>query len=157
MDVWRAESSPVKQTAMSVGCLVVGAVLAYGFRNYSGNQNSLAGFLLGILLLVLGIAGIVMFSKQTVIINPNKRMITVTDTGFLVRKQKAIYFDDIEEIGVGYMGSRKNHVNWYYLALKLRSGGGYNLFTPGRFYDGGSDRSTVEGWKYRLEQLITRR
>lgn len=55
------------------------------------------------------------------------------------------------------MGSRKNHVNWYYLALKLRSGGDYNLFTPGRFYEGGSDRPTVEGWKYRLEQLITRR
>lgn len=88
MDVWRAESSPAKQTAMSVGCLVVGAILAYGFRNYAGNQNSLAGFLLGVLLLVLGIAGIVMFSKKTVVIDRNKRIITVTDTGFLVKNRK---------------------------------------------------------------------
>jgi hypothetical protein len=156
MDVWRSESSPGKQTAMSTGCAVVGVILAYGFHNFNGNQDRLAGFILGMLLLVVGIWGFLSVSKQTIAIDPTKRLITVEDAGYLGAKQKIIYFDDIEEIGIGFLGKKSNYVTWYYLNLKLRSGGHYSLFAPGRFYEGGSDRFTVEGWQRRLEQLIAR-
>ncbi len=43
---------------------------------------------------------------------------------------------------------------WYYLVLHLRSGEEYALFSPGRFFDGGSDRPTVESWKRRLEEYL---
>jgi hypothetical protein len=157
MDVWRAESSPGKQTAMSFGCAVVGVILAYGFRNFSGNEDRLAGFLLGMLLLVVGIWGFLAVSKQTITIDPAKRLIAVEDAGYFGRKQKVIYFDNIENISIGFLGKKSNYVKWYYLSLKLRSGGSYPLFAPGRFYEGGSDRNTVEGWQRRLEQLIARR
>jgi hypothetical protein len=55
---------------------------------------------------------------------------------------------------LGYLGKRSNFVTWYYLVLKLRSGEEYPLFSPGRFFKGGSDRSTVAGWRQRLEGYL---
>jgi hypothetical protein len=47
-------------------------------------------------------------------------------------------------------------VTIFYLVLKLRNGEEYPLFAPGRFFEGASDRSTVEGWRQRLEEQIGR-
>jgi hypothetical protein len=44
----------------------------------------------------------------------------------------------------------------YYLVLKLRNGEEYPLFAPGRFFQGASDRSVVEGWRRRLEDYLER-
>jgi hypothetical protein len=38
--------------------------------------------------------------------------------------------------------------------VKHAQGEEYPLFAPGRFYDGASDRSIVEGWKLRLEKYV---
>jgi hypothetical protein len=62
----------------------------------------------------------------------------------------------VGEISVGYLGKKSNNVQWYYLVLKLRGGETYSLFAPGRFHEGGSDRSVVEGWRRRLEEYLGR-
>ena len=155
MDVWTAQSNPGKQAVLSVLCSVVGVVLAIGFRDFrDSGTNALAGFLLGVLLLLIGVAGFLVSGKQTVVVNPKARCITIEDSNRFCAKKRSIPFSDVLGISIGYLGKRSNYVTWYYLVLKLRSGEEYPLFSPGRFFEGASDKSTVEGWKRRLEEYL---
>lgn len=155
MDVWISKSSSVKQTALSLACAGVGIALMIGFRDFSGSgTNAVAGFLLGALLLTIGVGGLLVSGKQEVVVDPLARLITVEDSNLLGTKKKSISFSDVVDVSIGYLGKRSNYVTWYYLVLKLRSGKEYPLFAPGRFFEGGSDRPTVAGWKKRLEKYI---
>jgi hypothetical protein len=155
MDVWKSQSNPGKQTMLLVACTMVGLVLVIGFRDFSGfGSNSMAGFLLGLLLLLIGVAGFLVNGKQIVVVDPKTRRITVEDSNRFRTKRRSILFSDVVGISIGYLGKKSNYVTWYYLVLKLRSGEEYPLFAPGRFFEGGSDRSTVAGWKQRLEEYI---
>jgi len=158
MDSWRSENNPAKQTALSIGCALVGLVLAIGFRNFTGPgmTNSLAGFLLGLLLLIIGIWGLLVTGRQTIVIDPKARCITIEDSTRLRTKKRSIPFSDIAEIHIGYLGKRSNFVEFYYLILKLRSGEDYPLFAPGHFHEGGADRSVMEDRQQRLEQYLIR-
>ncbi len=156
MEKWKSESSPGIQMVLSVGCTAVGLVLAIGF--YAPGRpvtaNTQAGFLLGLLLLVIGVMGLLVQGKQTVVIDPATRRITVEDKTLLGSKRRVIKFQEIGEIHVGYLGKTSNFVRNYYLSLRLKSGEDYPLFAPGRFYKGTSNRSVVEGWKDRLQKHI---
>jgi hypothetical protein len=156
MDVWTSESNPVKQTALSIGCFFIGLVMTIGFRNFSGPglTNSLAGFLLGLFLLIMGIWSFLLSGKQTVVIDPDARRITIKDMHIFTTKTRIIPFRDIVHITIGYLGKKSNYVDFYYLVLTLINGEKYSLFAPGRFYAGGSDRSVVEGWRLRLEEYL---
>jgi hypothetical protein len=157
MDVWTSQSNPTKQTVTSIACAVVGLVLVVGFRGFQGfGTNAMAGFLLGMLLLFIGVAGLLVSGKQTVVVDPQGRCITIEDSNRFRTKKRSIPFGDIVSVGMGYLGKKSNYVTWYYLVLKLRSGEDYTLFAPGRFFPGGSDRSTVMGWKERLEGYLGR-
>ncbi len=158
MDRWVSESSPGKQLAAAIGCAAVGLVLVVGFRHFTGPglTDSRAGFLLGLLLLGIGAAGALTQGRQRVVVDPSLRVITVEDFSPLGTRRKAVAFDEIERVGVGYLGKRSNFVGFYYLVLHLRSGKEFPLFAPGRFYEGASDRSVVEGWRHRLEGLLGR-
>lgn len=155
MSVWRSESGAGKQTALAVACVIVGLVLAIGFRNFQGaGSNALAGFLLGLLLLGMGVAGFLSGGKQTITIDPDRRLIVVEDQGSFGTRKRTILFRDIADIGIGFLGKRSNAVTFYYLDLRLRDGSRYPLFAPGRFFPGSSDRTTVEGWRQRLQQFV---
>ena len=155
MDVWTSQSNPGKQAVLSALCSVAGVVLAIAFRDFrDSGTNSLAGFLLGVLLLFIGVAGFLVSGKQTVVVDPKARRITIEDANRYCAKKRSIPFSEVRGISIGYLGKRSNYVAWYYLVLKLRSGEEYSLFSPGRFFEGASDRSTVEGWKRRLEEYL---
>jgi hypothetical protein len=156
MEKWKSQSHIGKQVAAAVVCIVFGIALAIGFHNFTGPgmTNSKAGFLLGVLLLVIGVAGFLMQARQTVIVDPAGRRITIEDETRFGTKRRSIGFQEIVEVRVGYLGKRSNLVTNYYLVLKLRSGEEYPLFAPGRFYAGASERATVEGWRVRLEEYI---
>lgn len=155
MDLWISQSNPGKQTGLSVACSIVGLVLAIGFHDFSGSQtNAMAGFLLGGLLLLIGVSGFLLSGKQTVVVDPKARHISIEDSNRFASKKRTIPFGDVVGISIGYLGKRSNYVTWYYLVLKLRSGEEYPLFSPGRFFEGGSDRSTVASWKQRLEAYL---
>jgi hypothetical protein len=136
--------------------VVVGGILAIGFRHFHGPgmTNALAGFLLGLLLLGIGIAAVLLAGQQTTVVDPHTRTIFIKETSLLKTTQRTIPFDEIVEIAIGYLGKRSNGVTFYYLILKLRTGKEYPLFAAGYFYDGGSDRSVVEGWRQRLEEYL---
>lgn len=156
MDSWKFESSPGKQTALSLVCVVIGLVLAFGLRNFSGaaTPNSLAGFLLGLLLLLFGIYAFLANGKQTIVVDPKTRHISIADTNHFRTKKRLIAFSDIVDTRVGYFGKASTFVTFYYVVLKLRSGEAVTLFSPGYFYDGGSDGSVMESRRQRLEEYV---
>lgn len=155
MDLWTSQSNSGKQILLSVACAAVGLVLVIGFRDFRGSgTNAMAGFLLGVLLLLIGVAGFLVSGKQTVVVDPKARRITIEESSRFRTKKRSIPFSDIVDISIGYLGKRSNYVAWYYLVLRLRSGEEYPLFAPGRFFEGGSDKSIVAGWKQRLEQYL---
>lgn len=151
--LWTATSQPGKQTLAAGLCSVLGFVLLVGFRHLN-DGNTKAGFSLGLLLLVIGVWGLLASGTQTITIDPKTRRITVKDERRLGNKVRVIRFDEITHVGIGYLGKRSNFVEYYYLALTLRSGEPYTLFAPGRFYAGASERFTVEGWRDRLETYL---
>lgn len=57
MENLTSHSQPGKQWALTMGCAVVGLALTVGYHDFTGPDltNSMAGFLLGLLLLVIGI------------------------------------------------------------------------------------------------------
>jgi len=156
MEKWISESHPGRQIIISILAVAAGLILVAGFHDFSGPglTNSKAGFLLGVMVLVIGAAGVLFQGKQSVTVDPTARRITVEDRTHFGRKKRTIAFSEIVEIGIGYLGKRSNFVNCYYLVLKLRNGKEYPLFAPGRFYEGSSDRAVVNGWKTRLEGYI---
>ncbi len=158
MDPWKSESNPGKQTALSLACIAIGIALAIGFRHYHGPgmTNSVAGFLLGILLLVIGISAFLVRGKQTVVVDPGARRIVIEDSNPFRTKKRVIPFVDIVDTSIGFLGKRSNMVNFYYIVLKLGNGDKYTLFPPGRFFEGGSDRSAMESRRQRLEDYLGR-
>jgi len=152
------ENNTGMQTALSLACIVVGTILVMAFRHFSGpdTSNSLAGFMLGVLLLFIGICAFLMGGKQTIVVDSKSRRIVVEDMNRFRVKKRVIPFGDIVETGIGYLGKRSNYVNSYYIILKLRSGEKYPLFAPGRFYEGGSDRSVMESRRQRFEEFLKR-
>jgi len=156
MDTWKFESSSGKQTLLALACIAVGIILAIGFRHFSGSgtTNTLAGFLLGILLLIIGISALLSGGKQTIVVDSLARHIVVEDSNQFRSKKRLIPFSDVVGTGIGYLGKTSNHVTFYYINLKLRSGEEYPLFSPGRFFEGGSDRAVMERRRQRLEEYI---
>jgi hypothetical protein len=153
---WTMQSRRGRQTALAVGGLIAGLVLMVGFRDYHGDSNMLAGFLLGVLLLVIGGAGLMVGGTQTVVVDPVLRRIVVEDKKALGgTKRREIGFGEVTGISIGHLGKKSNFVQTYYLVLRLANGREYPLFAPGRFYPGASDRATVESWRQRLQGYMT--
>jgi hypothetical protein len=155
MESWITQSNPGKQAAAAFGCIFVGLSMVVAFRNFNyAGSNTMAGFFLGILLLLIGAVGLLVSGKQKVVVDPGARLIIIEDTNIFRTKKRTIPFADIRDIDIGFLGKKSNYITWYSLMLKLRNGEEYPLFAPGRFYSGGTDRSRVEGWKQRLERTI---
>jgi len=150
---WISQSQPGKQRLLAWGCGIVGGLLLYASYPVS-TVNSKAAFFSGLLLLGLGLWGVLAAGRQTIVIDPHKRRITVTDETWLGNKERVIRFDDITQVGIGYLGKRSSFVQWYSLSLLLRSGQRYTLFAPGRFYEGSSNEATVQAWRDRLERCL---
>jgi hypothetical protein len=155
MQPWRIESNPVKQAILTAVVLVVGIVLVYGFRNFddSGFTNSLAGFLLGVLLLLISIPALIFMGTQAITVDPKVRCIFIEDVNRFRVKQRRIAFSDILDVFVGTAGKRSNGMRNYYIVLRLKSGKTQRLFADS-FYDGRFSRSVTESRCQRLQQLL---
>jgi hypothetical protein len=143
------------QIAIAIGSTVVGLLLMYAARDFrAGGENVAAGFALGVMLCVIGAAGMVVSGPQTVTVDPQTRRIDVADSYFIGARRRTIAFSDVVEVGIGFLGKSSNYARNYYLVLHLTDGSNYALFAPGRFYEGASDRTIVEGWRDRLNEYL---
>ena len=151
MEIWKIESNPGKQMLLAVAIFFIGLLLIILCRDYGGPgmTNTLAGFLLGWLLFLVGAVNILLNGKQTIIIDPQKRCIAVLDANLFGNKARYIPFHEIVETRVAAIGKRSSYTMTYYVSLHLRDGKTYPLFFPA-YYDGRWDRSVAE---YRLQRL----
>jgi hypothetical protein len=156
MDPWKSQSGAGKQLGVSIGCAAVGLAMTLAFDHTfrGGVSDSNAGFLLGLLLLGIGIAGLVFQGSQTVVVDSAARAVVIEDRTLLGAKRRIIPFREISGVQIGRLGKKSNFAVTYYLDLLLQNGERYPLFAPGRFYEGASDRSVVEGWRSRLESYL---
>ncbi len=156
MDTMTFRDNPGKQVALAIACSAVGLVLIVSLRGAAGQvgTNEFAGFLLGVLLLAIGLVPLVLRGRQTIVIEPRTRQIVVDDTNLLGSRRRTIPFAEISDIRIGYLGRKSTHVTFYYLLLMLKSGEEYPLFGPGRFYEGSTVRATMEKHRERLLELI---
>ena len=157
MESWKIESSPGKQAAHGWIILLVGMILTVGFRNFDGSglTNSLAGFLLGLLLLLVGIAALVIGGKRTVTVEPEARRILIEDVNRFGQKSRLISFDEVERVYVGSLGNREGGSISYDVLLKLKIGENVSLFRPACF-NGTWSRSVMEDRCRRLQEYIQR-
>lgn len=154
MEPWIIQSNPKKSLATAVACLIVGAMILYLTQgvSFSAMSDRLAGWLLGMLLVVIAFGFLVTRLAQTVTVDPMKRTITVTDTTPWKSSERVIPFDTVESARVAFLGRRSNiWLQTYYVSLHLTDGLTYPLFYPA-YFDGRSSETVAND---RLDRLNT--
>lgn len=155
MDRWESSSDGRRQTSMSAACLVVGVVLIISLHDFGASGSSRqAGFLLGMVLALLGAASLAVSGRQTVTVDSRNCQISIHDHRLVGHKTRTIAFSEVADVQVAYLQTRSRQVLQYFLQLQLRSGEVYPLFAPGRVYVGSSDPAIVAGWKTRLTHCL---
>jgi hypothetical protein len=157
MDIWKIESNPGKQTLIAWIILVVGLILVIGFRNFDGSSltNSLAGFLLGLLLLLIGFAVLLMGGKRSITVDPQAHRILIEDENRFRQRKRSISFDEVGKVYVSRLGNREGGSISYDVVLKLKAGDTVSLFRPA-YFDGTWSRSVMEDRCRRLQEYIQR-
>ncbi len=153
---WVTENNPATQLAFAAVSTVLGALFSWLCRGFtvSRHDSTLAGFLLGLMLFVIGAVGLALSGRQRVTVDERARRITVEDENRFGTKTREIAFEEIARVGVGVLGKRSSGMQTWYVVLHLKSGEEYPLFAPGRGYEGASDRGVVDGWRRRIEASL---
>jgi hypothetical protein len=151
---WVTRTNAGVQGLATAAMLLLGAALAYGFRHFERGvwSGMLAGFLLGLLLLLVGIANLVMGGSQCITVDPRRRCITVTGTSRWSRSCRRIGFDEIADVSVGELGDREGGSVSYHVVLRLKSSKTIPLFVA--FFDGQWDQRVAEQRCQRLRQMV---
>ena len=153
MDSWISRSNPAGQMWIATGCSVIGLILIVGCHDYiRTDMGRFAGLLLGFLLLFIGALALLLGGKRTIIVDQKARRIVIEDTNRFRKKHRSVAFSDIIDTHISFLGKYPTHI--YYLVLQLRSGERFPLFRPGYFFDGGSDKQSMERHKLRLEEYL---
>jgi hypothetical protein len=153
-DLWVTESSPRRQTAVSVAMLAVGLVLAYGFRGFHGPgiSNSMAGFLLGMLLIAIAAASLLSAGKQVITVDPQRRQIVVSGQNRFSSGKRVILFKDVARLRVGRFGDASDGIESFHVSVILKQGGSVPLFFG--FYEGQYDRAVAQARCDRLAAYL---
>jgi hypothetical protein len=154
--IWKTESNGLTQRAASVAAVAVGAALAIGFRNVEGPGlvNSRAGFLLGLLLLAVGLGVLLFAEKEAVTVDTNTRRIVIERMSRFRKKTKEIRFEDVADAYVGEIGDREGGSILYHVVVKLKTGKEVALFKG--FFDGARSKPAMEARCDRLLQCLQR-
>ncbi len=153
---WVTESNPTTQTLYAGVSAVLGAVFLWLCRGFTASfrDNTFAGFLLGLMLFVVGAVGLALVGRQRVTVDPDARSITVEDESRFGAKSRTIRFDEVSRVGISHLGKLSSGMQTWYVVLHLKSGEEYSLFAPGRGYEGARERGVVDGWRRRIETMI---
>lgn len=151
---WKTESSAGKENLAMVLALVVGIALTVGFRKFEGPGliGSTAGFLLGILILVVG-AGLFLFGgKQVITVEPKLKRIVVTSLGRLRTSSREIHFNEISEVYVGESGDQEGGSIRYHVVARLKTGTEVALFMG--FFEGSHSKPAMEARCQRIVESM---
>lgn len=157
MEIWQIKSNPNKQRLLNAFLIAIGGLLIFGFSSqvdFSHFTNGTGGFLLGLLIFILGLVSIIVSYNEIITIDPNKKQITIVRVSRLGTKTLPILFSDIERVGIGFIGRASNIVlQNYYVNLHLKDGSNCPLFFPA-YYDGRGDESVAQDRKAKIEQYL---
>jgi hypothetical protein len=153
-DILRTESNTLTQTAVSVVAVVAGLALAIGFRQFEGPglTGSRAGFLLGIILLTLGLGMLLLAGKQVITVEAKSRRIVIENINRFRKSMKEIRFDEIADVYVGELGDREGGSIFYHVVVKLKTGKEIALFKG--FFDGVRSKPAMEARRQCLIQFL---
>ena len=119
---WVIKSSNGKQRLLSVIIIFIGFILAIGFRECSAGtfSNAFTGFLLGVLLIVIGTLALLFTGKETITVDGKARQIHIESKKSAKEKITIIPFDDIESMHISHIGKYSSGVVTYYISLNLK-------------------------------------
>jgi len=154
-EVWRTESRRGDQTLAAGVGFAVGLVLAVGFRpgSWGGGDhgNRVAGFLLGLLLCLIGGALLLLDTRQAVVVDPVDRVVRIESRSRFGSKVRKIGFDEIERVYVRALAGHHGGTPAY-VAARLRTGKDVAVFVG--FYAGQFSRTATEERCRRLEGYL---
>jgi hypothetical protein len=151
---WITKNNSLNQTvAMSV-MIVAGIVMTWGFGHLNGDWSTerISGFLLGMLLTAIGIAGVIAGGETIITVDSKSQTIKTTSRSMLGLRTDIIKFRDIEKFTIGSLGDRDGGSIRYYVIAKLKSGKEKSLFLG--FFEGSLDRSSMETRRDRLNACL---
>lgn len=153
-DLWVTESSPRRQNGVSWVLLAVGLVLVVAFRGFQGADggNSMAGFLLGVLLISIAAASLLSGGKQVITVDPQRRQIVVSGQNRFSGGKKVILFKDVARVRVGRFGKASNAAESFHVSVVLKQGGTVPLFFG--FFEGQFDRDVAQARCDRLAAYL---
>ena len=153
-DLWVTQSCPQRQSAVSWVLLVVGLLLVVAFRGFHGPglSNSMAGFLLGVLLISIATASLISGGKQIITVDPQRRQIVVSGQNRFSGGKKVILFKDVARVRVGRFGKASNGTESFHVSVILKQGGTVPLFFG--FYEGQFDRDVAQARCDRLAAYL---
>lgn len=153
-DIWRTESNARTQTAASVVAVVAGLALTIGFCQFEGPglTGSRAGFLLGIMLLALGLGMLLLAGKHVITVEAKPRRIVIEHKNRFRKSAREIRFDEIADVYLGELGDREGGSISYHLVVKLKTGKEIALFKG--FFDGSHSKPAMEARRQRLIQFL---
>ncbi len=153
-ETWITESDTTAQTAASAVAIVGGLILAIGFRGFdrSGFTQGLAAFLLGVLLLIIGVGLLLFGGRQVITVDPRQRRIAIERISRLRSTTRVIPLDTVADFSVAEHGDHEGGSVRYHVKATLKSGGEVALFVG--FFDGSRSQLAMEKRRDRLLQCL---
>jgi uncharacterized protein YutD len=150
---WVSVNNSAMQTVGSIGTIVVGLLLTIGARQTEDSSiGTISAFLLGLLLLAVGMGTLIFGGKQTVTVDAKAQRITLEHKNRFRTSLKHIRFHEIVDGCVDEIGDKEGGSISYYVLLKLKSGKEVQLFKG--FFDDSYNKSAMEARCQRLMQYV---
>lgn len=151
--LWVTKSNGTTQTLVAAVGVVIGVLLVLGSRSAGGwSIGTVVAFVLGLGLLVAGLALLFSNSRQTVTVDGKARRITIENKHRFGKSSRQLRFDEIADAYVDEVGDRDGGSISYHVVLKLKTGKKVPLFAG--FFDGSYSESATEARRRRLLQYV---
>lgn len=149
----KLRSQPATNIALALTLIGVGAALAYLGRQHP-DTPTWAGFLLGWLLLLLGLAALLVRETREIELDTRRRLL-VLDVRRRVggERRQVVPFADIVSVGLGAMGSRSEGSVYYDLVVHTRDGKALYLM-GGCAFEGRMHRDRMEALREAFERTV---
>ena len=146
-------SQPARNFALNLTVIAVGAVLIYLCRQHT-DPNAWSGFLLGWLLLLLGLAALLIHETREIELDTQRRQLVLNlRQRFGGNRRIAMAFADIVGITIGELGSRLEGSVYYDLVVHERSGKDIYLM-GGCAFEGRMNRERMERLREQFERAV---
>lgn len=129
-NLWVSQQKSGYTMLFGAAAAVVGLLFILLVRQASGLSatTSNSALFLGLLLLVAGIAVLVMNGKQTITVDPRRRLVQIETSSRFGDKRETIRFIDIVDVTLGEHGDTEGGSISYFIQLRLRNGKDAKLF-----------------------------